>query len=487
MSSALSAAFLSGNLSVVQFLLDNGAKLFRREYRAGKFLKILLEDGELTDTLVYMFKRDGDLSELLIEGGLTNWQMDLLFSILRRKEEIPEVMLYAADIVWYEWASESIKEYADRADSVFDIRSFVLTDMVLDPYEDDEVTDKTYYFMKTVNPKFGKYLDSSSRGNCCFECFVGQPELYLYNNYKGRETANKDEVLKMLEEAIRLDWQLEYDNKETQVYMKGLSLLAIIQGPRSSQAAFIQHGDLFVHLSRCYESHGEIAIDYNGYSYHDEYGLENKSSGYEKDDDDAVFLEDDRDEWENGLRNTSLYSPELAIRDMMVAVRPYLPEIAVESVEGLVKNGFYINSKDVRDMTPLKLAVVNNDINLVRKLLDLGTKNGMEYDRLLPLHYACNMGFYEMAKILIEHGANIEYGGYDGRHRESNLPISLAIKSGNLELVEFLLKSGARTKYIHSYRYSHRNIDILEEAKINPEMERLVRSYDGPERHWRQS
>lgn len=244
MSSVLSTAFLAGNPSVVHFLLDNGAKLFRHEYRVGKFIEILLEDGELSDTLVYMFKRDGDLSELLTKDGLTNCQMDLLFDALRRKDEIPEVMFYAADIMWREWASESIKEYADRAESVFDIRSFVLTDMVLDPYEDDRITDKTYYFMRTVNPKFGKYLDSPSCGDCCFECFVGQPELYLYNEYRGREKATEAEMLKMLKEAIRIDWSLEYDNEGTQVYMNGLSLLAIIQGPRSSQAAFIQHGDL---------------------------------------------------------------------------------------------------------------------------------------------------------------------------------------------------------------------------------------------------
>ena len=118
----------------------------------------------------------------------------------------------------------------------------------------------------------------------------------------------------------------------------------------------------------------------------------------------------------------------------------------------LIEKGLDINSKDSQHQTPLMIAVQNEDESMVQLLLDLGAKiNGLGYNEAIfaaikltsrnilvvlvkngaevnfkdeinestPLHIAVSDHKYEMARILVEAGANV-----NARNEESVTPLA---------------------------------------------------------------
>jgi len=107
----------------------------------------------------------------------------------------------------------------------------------------------------------------------------------------------------------------------------------------------------------------------------------------------------------------------------------------------------------------LWLSVINNQVNLVKLLLDNGAEvdnqvnlvkllldNGAEVDtqdkdHWTPLIYASAYGYNDIVKILIENGADIDskkvYDAYIGS------PLITAATNGNEETIKILLKAGA--------------------------------------------
>lgn len=67
-----------------------------------------------------------------------------------------------------------------------------------------------------------------------------------------------------------------------------------------------------------------------------------------------------------------------------------------------------IDAKEVRNTTPLCLAVAKGDVEGVKKLIELGanleqTSNGMQ-----PIHFAARYNQVEILKILVENGASLK-------------------------------------------------------------------------------
>ncbi|KAL8927217.1 MAG: hypothetical protein Q9208_002393 [Pyrenodesmia sp. 3 TL-2023] len=61
---------------------------------------------------------------------------------------------------------------------------------------------------------------------------------------------------------------------------------------------------------------------------------------------------------------------------------------------------------------------------------------------IIPLHYACTRGYYEMTELLLENGAWVNANPDEDAHGKS--PLMMAVESGNTNLVCLLLARGAK-------------------------------------------
>ncbi|KAL8723779.1 MAG: hypothetical protein Q9181_007209 [Wetmoreana brouardii] len=96
----------------------------------------------------------------------------------------------------------------------------------------------------------------------------------------------------------------------------------------------------------------------------------------------------------------------------------------------------------------------NADVNAWAKPhsyhLRLSPDNGSGYSpkslplpyTVIPLHYACTAGYYEMTELLLENGAWVNAAPDDDNHGKS--PLMMAVESGSTNLVCLLLARGAK-------------------------------------------
>ena len=97
------------------------------------------------------------------------------------------------------------------------------------------------------------------------------------------------------------------------------------------------------------------------------------------------------------------------------------------------------------------MAVYDGDVDRVRTLLQQGAdpnhpvywskqwydrEYGEWTERQPPLHTACENGMLQMAKLLVQHGADINKG--DGEN--SQAPLHRACVGGNREVVDYLIR-----------------------------------------------
>lgn len=100
-----------------------------------------------------------------------------------------------------------------------------------------------------------------------------------------------------------------------------------------------------------------------------------------------------------------------------------------------------LKDKDINLNTPLHLACLNDNENIVTILLKHGADvNARNIQNLTALDISCNKGNLTLSKLLIEHKSPINSANPNER---VNLPIHLACRSGNKNLVKYLIGSGA--------------------------------------------
>ena len=101
-----------------------------------------------------------------------------------------------------------------------------------------------------------------------------------------------------------------------------------------------------------------------------------------------------------------------------------------------------VNCKNVNGCTPLHIAIMNQNINLVKLLLKYGADgNSKQYNDIgerTPLHYAVQKNNYELTAILLDNGANPTLGDKRGLS-----VLHYAARFGFMEIVKLLLKYGA--------------------------------------------
>ncbi|WP_333023560.1 ankyrin repeat domain-containing protein [Wolbachia endosymbiont of Pentidionis agamae] len=85
---------------------------------------------------------------------------------------------------------------------------------------------------------------------------------------------------------------------------------------------------------------------------------------------------------------------------------------------------------------PISLAIRNNDVEEVKRLLEKLQIQNKLLPRGLPLHDAAADNRLEIVKLFLEYGAdpNVDYGG---------TPLYFAASRGRLEVIDLLLKNGA--------------------------------------------
>jgi len=100
----------------------------------------------------------------------------------------------------------------------------------------------------------------------------------------------------------------------------------------------------------------------------------------------------------------------------------------------------WLNSPDQNRRTPLHLALESGHINIARHLIDQGADiNLKDTDRATPLHNAAYLGNLEVVDLLLKKGAtSINEGNYRGQK-----PLHLACEKGHPRVVTRLLDAGA--------------------------------------------
>jgi ankyrin repeat protein len=112
-------------------------------------------------------------------------------------------------------------------------------------------------------------------------------------------------------------------------------------------------------------------------------------------------------------------------------------------ISGLLKSGMDVNASDDYGNTALMYAVHNNNISIVRMLLqeyraitDKGNKYGQK-----AIHVAVTDGSLPMFDVLRQFGADL-----NARDNAGNMPLAIAVYSRNTPMVEQLLINGANSK-----------------------------------------
>jgi len=132
----------------------------------------------------------------------------------------------------------------------------------------------------------------------------------------------------------------------------------------------------------------------------------------------------------------------------------------LETVKFFLNKGIDINLTDESGNTPLYIAGLRSNPAMVKLLLEAGANpNGTDDKRLpsyranpgvlgiainTPLHGAARGGKLENAKILLDHGADIDMQNKDG-----NTALHFAVLGWNSIMVKFLLSAGA-DRYIRN-------------------------------------
>lgn len=124
----------------------------------------------------------------------------------------------------------------------------------------------------------------------------------------------------------------------------------------------------------------------------------------------------------------------------------------LNAVELSVSAGADINKKDKDGYTPLYYAIRKGACDIVRTLLDAGAKVNTVLGKskeIYPLGLAVHVNNVEMVKLLLKHGADVNFGG-EGKF----VPLIGAATLGHLEIAKLLIAYGANVNAENRHRMS---------------------------------
>ncbi|WP_310626659.1 ankyrin repeat domain-containing protein [Limnohabitans sp.] len=124
---------------------------------------------------------------------------------------------------------------------------------------------------------------------------------------------------------------------------------------------------------------------------------------------------------------------EKGIPGLLVAIQSEAPKAALVLAQHPQTQ---INVHNQSGETPLMLAAINNQLELAKVLIDRGADVNRE--GWTPLHYAATRGHREMMRLLLEHDAYIDSASANG-----TTPLMLAAYAAPPLAVKLLLEEGA--------------------------------------------
>lgn len=117
----------------------------------------------------------------------------------------------------------------------------------------------------------------------------------------------------------------------------------------------------------------------------------------------------------------------------------------------LLEVGIDMNAKDKNHVSALSTAIMNGNLEIVDKLINLGAEINVleneeddpddelsESNQLSPLHHACRLGNLKLVKRLVELGADVDCIKMDFILDDWVTPLHVASANGFLEIVDFL-------------------------------------------------
>ena len=114
----------------------------------------------------------------------------------------------------------------------------------------------------------------------------------------------------------------------------------------------------------------------------------------------------------------------------------------------LIDAGATLNAGDKYGRTAVCTAATQGYIEILEQLLDGGADPNYcdpndlsEHPRL---HMACNRGHFDAVKLLVQHGADVNYQCKDGRYSAL-----MHLKSSHVEIARFLVENGADTELVN--------------------------------------
>lgn len=115
----------------------------------------------------------------------------------------------------------------------------------------------------------------------------------------------------------------------------------------------------------------------------------------------------------------------------------------LEEVDSVISNGLNVNFSYADAITPLHLAVIHNQEEILALLLQKGAKTDLKDNttQATPLHFAALYGRANLAKMLIQHGADV-----NARMRFDITPLLVAAQFKQPQVIEILLQNGADIK-----------------------------------------
>ena len=133
-----------------------------------------------------------------------------------------------------------------------------------------------------------------------------------------------------------------------------------------------------------------------------------------------------------------------------------------------IDKGEYINQINEKQFsyTPLHYAALNKNIEVAKQLLQNGADiNAMGDNKVHPIHLASINNNLEFIKLLLKYGANINV-----KDDKNRIPLHLATIEKNCKIVDYLLENGADyyakfyvsssqfSSYYNSYEYTYNRI-----------------------------
>jgi len=116
-------------------------------------------------------------------------------------------------------------------------------------------------------------------------------------------------------------------------------------------------------------------------------------------------------------------------------------------VEQALQNGADVNDNSGRGaQTPLHKAAIGGHVDVARVLLDAGADiRATDFSGYTPLHRACDNGHLDVVRVLLEAGADghAADNDTDNDEKEDSTPLHRACDNGHLDVVRVLFEAGA--------------------------------------------